>query len=56
MNTDQIAELFLAVITTQTFESFYKNEFEDFVTGEDDRRAKSQIIDKLKKFISQNSK
>ena len=56
MNTDQIAELFFTVIATQTFDSFYKNEFEDFVTGEDNSPTKSQIVDKLKKFISQNSK
>lgn len=52
MNKEQLAQMFLKIISKQSFESFYRNDFEDYIQGEDKAPTTEQILKELEWMIS----
>lgn len=45
--TNDILKKVLRVLETQGFSNWYNNEFEDYISGEDDAKTQEEILDDL---------
>lgn len=52
MNKDQLADIFLNILTKQSFASWYESDFEDYITSEDNAPTKEDILKELKWHLS----
>jgi hypothetical protein len=51
----KIAEILHGVLMTGQFDSWYKREFEDYVSGEEDAPTYFQVIKELEYFIEREN-
>jgi hypothetical protein len=49
--TNDILKKVLRVLETQGFSNWYNNEFEDYISGEDDAKTQEEILDDLAKLM-----
>lgn len=47
MNKEQLAEILLNILEKQSFENWYNNEFQDYITGEEDAPTQAEILKEL---------
>ena len=51
-NKKEIAEIFLNILTKQSFESWYQRQFQDFITGEENAPSEEDILKELEWQVS----
>ena len=47
MNKEQLAQIILNIIEKQSFEHWYDNHFQDYITGEENAPTKAEILKEL---------
>jgi hypothetical protein len=47
MNKEHLAEIILNILEKQSFEHWYSNEFQDYITGEENAPTKAEILKEL---------
>jgi hypothetical protein len=52
MNKEQLAEIILNILEKQSFEHWYNNEFQDYITGEEAAPTKAEILKELEWHVS----
>lgn len=52
MNKEQLADIILNILTKQSFKDWYDNEFEDYITGEENAPTKADILKELQWQVS----
>lgn len=52
MNKEHLAEIILNILQKQSFENWYNNELQDYITGEEDAPTKAEILKELQWHIS----
>ena len=51
MNKEHLAELLLNILQQQSFKNWLDNDFEDYVTGEEDAPTKEAILKDLQWYL-----
>ena len=51
MNKEQLAKILLNILQQQSFKNWLDNDFEDYVTGEEDAPTKEQILKDLQWYL-----
>jgi hypothetical protein len=47
MNKEQLAQIILNILEKQSFEHWYDNHFQDYITGEENAPPKAEILKEL---------
>ena len=47
MDKDQIVKAVYEMLTSQSFEDFYRGDFDDFILGEPNAKSKKEINEKI---------
>ena len=52
MNKEQLAKIILNILEKQSFEHGYNNEFQDYITGEENAPTKAEILKELQWHVA----
>ena len=52
MNKERIAEIILNILEKQSFEHWHNNDFQDYITGEENAPTKAEILKELQWHVS----
>ena len=56
MNKNELAKMFLNILEKQTFESWHKRAFQDYITGEENAPTRQQILKEIEDQIAREMK